>query len=166
MPPIKLVRDDGRSVSLADELNDGRPVVLNFIYTTCTTTCPLLTQRMAILAERLKEAGLWPDGVSFVSVTVDPERDSAAALSDYARRFDVVGPAWHFLRDAPQRLRTVLGSYDEWTRPWPGGEIDHPARLYLIDRRGAIREIYALAFFDERQAFIDIKTLVEEDDPP
>jgi protein SCO1/2 len=163
-PDIDL-RDAGDRPIALSQLR-GDVVLVNFIYTTCTTTCPLLTQRMAILAERLKEAGLWPDGVSFVSVSVDPERDSAAALSDYARRFDVVGPAWHFLRDAPQRLRTVLDTYDEWTRPLPGGEIDHPARLYLIDRRGAIREIYALAFFDERQAFIDIKTLVEEDDPP
>jgi protein SCO1 len=163
-PDIAL-RDAGdRPVALSRLRGDI--VLVNFIYTTCTTTCPLLTQRMAILAERLKKAGLWPDRVSFVSVTVDPERDSAAALSDYAGRFNAVDPAWHFLRDTPQRLQAVLDAYDEWTRPLPGGEIDHPARLYLIDRRGAIREIYALAFFDERQALIDIKTLIEEDDPP
>src|SRR6266404_4938858 len=40
VPPIMLVRDDGRNVSLADELNDGRPLVLNFIYTTCSGICP------------------------------------------------------------------------------------------------------------------------------
>src|SRR5258708_323247 len=101
-PDIAL-RDTGdRPVALSGLRGDV--VLVNFIYTTCTTTCPLLTQRMAILAERLKEVGLWPDGVSFVSVTVDPERDSAAALSDYARRFDVADPAWHFLRDAPLPL--------------------------------------------------------------
>ena len=42
----------------------------------------------------------------------------------------------------------------------PKGEIDHPARLYLIDQKGNIREIYSLAFFNEKQALIDIRTLL------
>jgi cytochrome oxidase Cu insertion factor (SCO1/SenC/PrrC family) len=56
----------------------------------------------------------------------------------------------------------VLRAYDEWLRPLANGEIDHPARLYLIDQRGRIREIYSLAFFDERQAFLDIQALLQE----
>jgi protein SCO1/2 len=59
-------------------------------------------------------------------------------------------------------LRPVLAAYDEWTRPQPNGEIDHPARLYLIDRRGRIREIYSISFFDERQAYFDIQALLRE----
>lgn len=42
----------------------------------------------------------------------------------------------------------------------PKGELDHPARVYLIDQRGNIREIYSLAFFNEKQALIDIKALL------
>jgi cytochrome oxidase Cu insertion factor (SCO1/SenC/PrrC family) len=140
----------------------GRTILVSFIYTTCKTTCPLLTYRMALLADRLKHAGLWPRSISFLSVTVDPERDSASALADFAGRFDAVDPNWRFLRDEPALIRPVLAAYDEWAKPLPDGELDHPARVYLIDRRGNIREIYALAFFDERQAFIDIHTLIEE----
>jgi protein SCO1/2 len=66
------------------------------------------------------------------------------------------------LREERQKLQPVLAAYDEWTRPQPDGEIDHPARLYLIDRRGRIREIYSISFFDERQAFLDIQTLLRE----
>jgi hypothetical protein len=55
-----------------------------------------------------------------------------------------------------------LANYDEWIRPLPDGDIDHPARVYLIDRKGNIREIYALAFFDERQVLIDRRTLAAE----
>ncbi len=44
LPAIDLVRDDGKSVSLPAELDDGKPVVLNFIFTTCTTICPVLSQ--------------------------------------------------------------------------------------------------------------------------
>jgi protein SCO1/2 len=59
-------------------------------------------------------------------------------------------------------LRPVLAAYDKWTRPQPDGEIDYPTRLYLIDRRGRIREIYSISFFDERQAFLDIQALLRE----
>src|SRR4029077_159868 len=59
-PDIDL-RDAGDRPIALSRLR-GDVVLVNFIYTTCTTTCPLLTQRMAILAEHLKEAGFWPDG--------------------------------------------------------------------------------------------------------
>src|SRR5580693_3141058 len=44
IPDVTMVREDGKSVKLAAELNDGRPVVLNFIYTSCTTICPMSSQ--------------------------------------------------------------------------------------------------------------------------
>jgi protein SCO1/2 len=47
VPDLKLVRDDEKTVSLRDELDDGRPVVLSFIYTTCTTICPLTSQTLS-----------------------------------------------------------------------------------------------------------------------
>ena len=59
-------------------------------------------------------------------------------------------------------MRPVLAAYDEWTRPQPDGEIDHPARLYIIDPRGRIREIYSISFFDERQTYLDIQALFRE----
>ncbi len=59
-------------------------------------------------------------------------------------------------------MRPVLSAYDEWTRERPEGELDHPARLYLIDPAGRIREIYSLALFDERQAFLDIVAVERE----
>jgi protein SCO1 len=159
-PDFTLLDSEGQPVALSQ--NRGRVVLLSFIYTNCATTCPLLTQRMVLLKDRLKDAALWPDAVSFLSVTVDPGRDTAAAMANFAHRFDASDPNWHFLRDQPDRMGPVLAAYNEWTKPLPDGELDHPARVYLIDQRGNIREIYALAFFDERQAFADIQTLAEE----
>ena len=157
-PDFTLWDSTGHRVALS--AFRGKVVLLSFIYTTCTTTCPLLTHRMTILEDQLQDSGLWPKFVSFLSVTVDPERDTAAVLADYAERFHAVDPDWQFLRDEPARLRPILSDYGEWTRPLPNGELDHPARVYLIDQRGNIREIYALSFFDERQAFIDIESLI------
>ena len=90
VPPIRLVRDDGKTVSLPEELNDGRPVVLSFVYTTCTTVCPVTSQTLAQLQRQL---GPDRDRVHLVSISIDPEQDTPARLAAYARRFGA-GPAW------------------------------------------------------------------------
>ena len=117
---------------------------------------------MALLSDQLKKSELWPSSVSFLSITVDPDRDTAATLVNYGQLFDAVDPNWWFLREQTSELRPVLAAYDEWTKKLPDGDIDHPARVYLIDRRGDIREIYGISFFDDRQVLIDIRTLLAE----
>jgi len=159
-PDFALLDPAGRGVQLS--ALRGRVVLLSFVYTDCSAACPLLTQQMARLQTRLKEAGIRAHGVHFLSVTVDPGRDSADTLSRYATHFAVDLGQWQFLREEPERLAPVLSAYDEWRRPLANGDIDHPARLYLIDQQGRIREIYSLAFFDERQAFLDIQVLLQE----
>jgi cytochrome oxidase Cu insertion factor (SCO1/SenC/PrrC family) len=117
---------------------------------------------MALLQSRLRETRLFPSRVGLLSVTIDPERDSPAALARYAKAFSADLHGWSFLRENAELLRPVLAAYDEWTKPLPGGEIDHPARLYLIDPQRRVREIYSLSLFDEHQAFLDIRALLRE----
>lgn len=90
VPQVRLVRDDGKTVSLPEELNDGRPVVLNFIYTTCTTICPVVSQTLSQLQRKL---GADRDRVHLVSISIDPEEDTPARLAAYARKYDA-GPEW------------------------------------------------------------------------
>ncbi len=90
IPEISLVRDDGKTVSLPDELNDGRPVVLNFIYTTCTEICPLVSHTLAQLQDAL---GADRDRVHLVSISIDPEQDTPARLAIYSRKYNA-GPEW------------------------------------------------------------------------
>jgi protein SCO1/2 len=90
IPNVKLVRDDGRSVVLSEELDDGRPVVLSFIYTSCTSVCPVTSQALSELQSRL---GAARDKVHLVSISIDPEHDTPERLRDYARRFGA-GPEW------------------------------------------------------------------------
>ena len=158
-PDFTLTDTRGQQVRLAQL--QGRTVLLAFIFTHCSSACPLLSSRMGLLQARLAKGGLFPARVALLSVTVDPQRDSAEVLERYARRFDA-RPGWHFLRDPPERMRPVLAAYDEWTKILPDGDVDHPARLYLIDPNGRIREIYSLAFFDERQAMLDIEAIDKE----
>ena len=159
-PDFTLLDTSYRPISLS-ELR-GQVVLISFIYTACSSACPLVTQRMALLQGRLARSGLQEREAHLLSITVDPDRDSAEVLGRYAARFGARQGGWRFLREEPERLQRVLAAYDEWTRPQPDGEIDHPARLYLVDRKGNIREIYSLSFFDERQAFRDIQALLNE----
>src|SRR5947209_7689197 len=78
-PRFTLGDPEGRPVSLTDFA--GRIVLLAFIYTSCPSACPLVTQRMAVLQRRLTAAGLFPSRVNFVSVTVDPDRDTTETLA-------------------------------------------------------------------------------------
>ena len=91
IPRVPLVREDGRNVILSDEIDDGKPVVLSFVYTTCSTVCPVTSMTMAELQGRL---GAARDHVHLVSISIDPEQDTPARLRDYARRFGA-GPGWH-----------------------------------------------------------------------
>ena len=90
VPAVMLVRDDGKTVALKDELDDGRPVVLTFIYTTCTSICPVISQTLSQLQQTL---GADRDKVHIVSISIDPENDTPARLRDYAAKFGA-GPEW------------------------------------------------------------------------
>jgi protein SCO1/2 len=85
-----LVRDDGLKVQLAREINDGRPVLLNFIYTTCPGICPLMSQVFSQFQARL---GDQRDKVHMISISIDPEQDTPRRLREYAKQFGA-GSQW------------------------------------------------------------------------
>jgi protein SCO1/2 len=97
-----------------------------------------------------------------LSVTIDPETDTAPVLAAYARQYGADPAGWRFLRESEEKTKPILDAYNEWTRKLPKGDVDHPARVYLVDPKGNIREIYSLAFFNEKQALIDMKALLAE----
>src|SRR2546430_2809541 len=100
-PPFTLVDPTGRSVSLADYA--GRVVLLSFVYTTCRSACPLVTQRMAVLQRRLREAGLFWARVGVVSITLDPHPDGAATPARHAKAFGAGPPGRALPREPPGR---------------------------------------------------------------
>jgi protein SCO1/2 len=110
VPNIRLVRDDGTAVSLADEMNDGRAVVLNFIFTTCSSFCPLSSQTFALFQHKLG-----PDRgrVHLMSISIDPEQDTPARLREYARKYHA-GPGWqHYTGtlEASRAAQRAFGAY-------------------------------------------------------
>jgi protein SCO1/2 len=144
-PAVTLTRADGRQVSLVDELDDGRPVVLNFVYTTCTTICSLGSQTFAELEKTL---GPGRDRVHLVSVSIDPDEDTPQRLSAYSRRFDA-GPQWSFYTGTLDASRDVQRAF----RVYRGSKADHspvtlvrvaPGRAWVrLDGFATVAEILA-----------------------
>lgn len=84
IPNVVLLRDDGKTVNLPAELNDGRPLVVNFIYTSCTTICPMNSQ---VFEQFQGDLGTERNSVHLVSISIDPEQDTPAHLRKYAAQF-------------------------------------------------------------------------------
>lgn len=92
MPQITLLNQNGQKIALATALDDGRAVLLNFIYTSCTTVCPVTTQ---IFTEVQAQLGKQISKVHMVSISIDPEYDTPKQLLAYARE-NKTGPQWDF----------------------------------------------------------------------
>jgi protein SCO1 len=123
LPRVSLVRDDGKTVSLPDELDDGQPVVLDFIFTTCSTICPVMSQTFSQLQRKLGDER---DRVHLVSISIDPEQDTPARLTEYAKKFKA-GPHWRHYTGSAQASLAVQRAFDAWR----GDKMDHTPVTFL-----------------------------------
>jgi protein SCO1/2 len=117
VPPVRLVRADGKVISLPEEMNDGRPIVLNFIFTTCTTICPLMSSTFAQF-----EHELGPDAgkVHLMSISIDPEHDTPQRLLAYAEKFHA-GPEWQHYTGTLDASVAAQRAFDVYR----GGKMSH-----------------------------------------
>lgn len=129
VPDVKLVRQDGTAVSFEQEMNDGRPVVLNFIFTSCEAICPLMTH---IFAEFQKKLGADSSHVHLMSISIDPEQDTPARLREYAKRFGA-GPGWTFYTGTPAASVAAQKAFNVFR----GEKMDHTAVTFLRAAPGA-----------------------------
>ncbi|VVQ02643.1 hypothetical protein PS914_04213 [Pseudomonas fluorescens] len=112
-PNTLLTDQDGRQVHFFDDLIRDKVVVINFIFTTCSDSCPLETARLRQVQQLLGDR-VGKD-IFFYSISIDPLSDTPAVLKAYAQRFKA-GPGWLFLTgdfDAVTELRHKLGLFIE-----------------------------------------------------
>ena len=161
----------GRAVRLS-VLTQGKITLLTFFYTYCVDPlgCPFAHTTLADLRNRVTGDRSLAGRVRFVSVSLDPTHDTPAAVANYGRGFSV-DPAfeWRFLtaRRVPELLpvlddfgQDVSVDIDEHGRATRA--LHHMLKMFLIDARGEVREIYTLAFLQPQVMFNDIKTLALE----
>jgi protein SCO1/2 len=155
-PEFTLTTQDGQQLSLT-ELR-GKVVAVTFIYASCTDTCPLLTAKMAGLQAALG-ADFGPK-VFFLSITVDPERDTPAVLQRYAQAHGVNFAGWAFLTGTPAQIRQVARQYGIYYKKTARGDVDHTFLTSLVDQSGTLRVQYLGVRFDPDELLRDLQTLV------
>jgi protein SCO1/2 len=157
-PDFTLTAHDGRRLGLRDLR--GKVVAVTFIYATCTDTCPLLTAKMAQLQERLgRDFGA---RVFFVSVTVDPERDTPEVLRHYAEAHGAKAAGWAFVTGTPAEIREVGRRYGIYARKNSGGDVDHTFLTSIIDQAGTLRVQYLGVRFNPDEMLGDLQSLLKE----
>lgn len=159
-PAFALVDQDGKPLSTGDLR--GKAVVVSFIYTTCGGVCPATTHKMFTIQEALKKEGLWNGKIQFISISLDPERDTPDVLKRYAAAYDSDLAAWHFLTGEPKDVARVVNDWGMWARKNEQGILDHPSRIFLVDPRGRIREIYSLEFLNPETVLSDAREVLTE----
>lgn len=93
VPDVKMVSMDGGEIVLRDVLNGSSPIILNFIFTSCTTICPVMSATFQQVQQQL---GSKRSNVRMVSISIDPENDTPAKLKAYAGKFGA-GAQWKML---------------------------------------------------------------------
>jgi protein SCO1 len=157
-PDFTLTSQDGGPVSLHDFR--GKVVAIAFIYTYCTDVCPMLTAHMASVQEKLGSA--FGPKIAFVSITVDPERDTPEVLKEYAENFNADLKGWSFLTGDPAAIHEVGRKYGVIAKKTADGDVDHTLLTSLIDPKGMLRVQYLGVRFDLEEFRGDLLSLLDE----
>lgn len=168
IPEFTLVDQDGRTVTRADLL--GRVTVMDFIFTHCPFVCPILTEKMSDAASALRGTP-----VQFVSVSVDPERDTPEALRAYARLHEADTSRWRFLTGDKAQIDAIVKDglkfalVEDPNTPinLPDGgvisNIIHPSWLILVGPDGDVFSFYRASDEEHmRQLLIDARELLKQ----
>ena len=144
MPDFTLTAQDGRPVRLSDYR--GQLVAIDFIYTRCPLpdVCPRLSANFARLQKRLGSR------VALLTITLDPEYDTPAVLSEYAQRWQADPHVWRFLTGAPYDVEKVARRFGVvyWAEE---NAITHTSSTAVIDRAGKLAALVEGSAFTSQQ---------------
>ena len=163
----------GEQVNMVSQSWDGKRVSMGFIYTRCSDIngCPLASYVMRKVQDTLVRDAVLKSQVRLISLSFDPEMDTPQALRDYSRHFRRADFDWQFLTTRSEdSLQPILEAYGQWRQKnyengQYSGSMSHILRVFLIDRQGRIRNIYATGFLHPQAVLNDLRTLNLESGP-
>lgn len=159
VPNASLVDENGKAVQL-DSMK-GHVTVYDFIFTSCAGICPIMSNSMRRLTEKVPQGA----PVRFVSISVDPTRDTPEVLKKYAQRYRN-DDRWLFLTGERQTIvdLSVKGFKLAAGDPSPGGDpLLHSGKFAIADRDGVIREYYGGTDGDAPDRVSEtVRTLLDE----
>jgi protein SCO1/2 len=123
VPTLNLVREDGSIANFPKELDDGRAVILQFFYTSCTTICPVSSQLFANVQDKL---GRDLAKVHLVSISIDPEYDTPKRIAAHARKFQARAQWQHYTGSAETSV-AIQRAFDAYV----GDKMNHMPITFL-----------------------------------
>lgn len=156
-PDFALQDAAGRQVRLSDFR--GKVVILNFIYASCKEACPLQSDVIALM-QRTVNSGPLRDKVQFISITSDPERDTAEVLMAYGPTHFLDPVNWIFLTSGPAKpteTRELGERYGLKFTLVADGDFIHGVVTHVIDQNGVLRARFHGLKFDPANvvAYVD-----------
>jgi protein SCO1 len=140
VPELWGIDQTGKRRALLDKV-DHRTVIVDFIFTRCTSVCSALGNSYQQLQADILEKHLEKE-VRLVTVSFDPEHDTPAIIADYGRRFRANPESWTILTPIDsEALRRALEAFGVVRVPAPDGQFIHNAAFNVIDRRGRLARI-------------------------
>ena len=158
-----LITQDNKSVKFP-EFVKGKLVVVGFIFTNCPDICPLTTNNMRLVQEKLNAEKI--ENVSFVSISFDPETDTPDILKKFASLRNLDLNNWSFLTGDKKITDQIIKKAGVFAIPsdtskTPSGEeivfFVHTDRISLMDEEGRIRKNYFGSKLDIEEIVEDIK---------
>ena len=125
LPDLYLIDRNGVKKNLKSLVNKKRPIALNFIFTTCTTICPVMTATFSQVQRKLGDDS---QRIQFISITIDPEFDRPEILKEYADNF-YSNSDWMFLTGSSSDIFKVTKSFNAYS----GSKMNHKPVTFLKD---------------------------------
>jgi len=122
-PDVQVLDQHGERQQFQDLMKSDNPLVLNFIFTSCTTICPVLSATFSQAQDDLQGQPLPP---TMVSISVDPDYDTPERLHSYAESFRA-GPNWMFLTGGKNEMLAIQKSFDAYR----GDKLNHLPLTFL-----------------------------------
>lgn len=144
----------------------NKVVVMGFIFTNCPDVCPITTNKMRLIQQKIKDEGI--TDVEFAELSFDPERDKPSVLKQYAEIRELDLHNFQFLTGEEDQIKSILKrvnvvAFAEDTTYMDDGEpiyfFGHTDRIILIDQDGKIRKEYPGSHIDINEITEDIKHL-------
>ena len=166
-----VIKSTGEQKQL-HEIFDGKYVLLSFIYSRCDDVngCPLSSFVFNQIKTAMNKEPVLAQNLKLVSLSFDPEYDTAEVLKLYANNFKYAGNRgeWDFVSaTSVKKLEPILKAYNqdiqrEVSLKGSGDRYSHILRVFLIDPELHIRNIYSVAFLHKDLLINDVKTLMLE----
>jgi protein SCO1/2 len=140
IPNVTLINQNGNPYSFGKD--DKKMKLVEFVYTHCPDICPTTTQKMTDLKKDLVKSGIFGKEIEFVTITIDPYRDTPEIMNGYMEGFEIANDGnWTFLtgekqttKKDQQKIKKIADALQFQYKDPGNGQFVHSTFTYLVDK--------------------------------